>query len=51
MAYKKLKINVSEGVPSWTTQINTKVSSFGPFCWPPSHLHTRTHERNYTNYL
>jgi hypothetical protein len=41
------RINESKGAPSCTTRFNTKVTSFGP----STDLYTRTHDRNYTNYL
>lgn len=42
---------VTTGVTSYSTQFIKNVTSFGPFFGPSSDLYTRTHKRNYTNYL
>jgi hypothetical protein len=44
-------INADKVTPSFTTRFITKVISFGPIFGPITDLNTRTHDRNYTNYL
>jgi len=42
---------VTTGVTSCSTQFIKNVTRFGTVFGPSSYLYTRTHERNYTNYL